>query len=68
MDIKLIEVTGHYFGEGDRTQLFGVMPNGYQGDTADLPYDSRVAYWLEADEAVVVGNEYGDFTVTGVNA
>jgi hypothetical protein len=35
---------------------------GYDGD-GDLEGDDQVFYWLESDENIVVGNEYGDFIV-----
>jgi hypothetical protein len=57
-------VTGHYRDEKEtRNQLFGRLPAGYDGDGEDLDDDIRVFYWLESDENIVVGNEYGDFIV-----
>jgi hypothetical protein len=56
-------VTGHYRNETDIIeQRFGRLPAGYDGD-GDLDDDIRVFYWLESDENIVVGNEYGDFIV-----
>jgi hypothetical protein len=64
-----IEVNGHYSDETViRWQKFGVIPDGFTGETDDLPFDEDVMFWLEADEPVVVGREYGDFVVTEVLA
>jgi hypothetical protein len=58
-------VTGHYRDETDIIeQRFGRFPAGYDGDGEDIDGDNQVFYWLESDENIVAGNEYGDFIVT----
>jgi len=58
-------VTGRYCDENDnaRQVTFGRFPAGYDGDGEDLDGDEQVFYWLESDENIVVGSEYGDFIV-----
>jgi hypothetical protein len=57
-------VTGHYRHEKEiQEQVFGRFPAGYDGDGEDLDGDEQVFYWLESDENIVVGSEYGDFIV-----
>jgi len=66
---RLVTVTGYWVDEGpDRelTAVFGVMPKWYDADPSELDDDEVVQFWLEYDEELVVGQEYGDFIVTGV--
>ena len=66
--VRLINVSGHY--EDDPNLIygwtFGVIPDNYTGDEEDLPEDHRVAYWLQHDEPLTVGEVYGDFVVTEI--
>jgi hypothetical protein len=32
-------------------RIMGIIPHGFKGETADLPHDERVFYWLEESEA-----------------
>ena len=69
MNVRFVEVNGRYNDETEiRWQKFGVMPDGYDGDTDDLPFDEDVMFWLRSDEPILVGQEYGDFIVTEVLA
>lgn len=67
---QLIGVAGHWSDTPSVIfeAVFGRMPEGYTGSGEDLPYDSDVQYWLEHDEVLKVGKEYGDFIITGVEA
>lgn len=66
--VTLIPVTGHWEHETEtQSALFGVVPDNYDGDGEDLPYDSDVLFWLAPNEPLTVGETYGDFVVTEVN-
>lgn len=65
MKTKQYVVTGHYAYETEvQQQRFGRLPAGYDGDGEDLDGDDIVSFWLESDEGLVVGGDYGDFIVT----
>lgn len=67
MQVKYISVMARHVEDSDTGEyLFGVMPEGYEGDGHDLPNDNDVCFWLEYDEELVVNGQYGDFIVEGV--
>ena len=64
--IDIIEVAGHWVDEPDERihwAHFGRIPIGYVGETEDLPGDDQILFWLEHDQPLVVGEDYGDFIV-----
>lgn len=68
-DIELIEVEAHWDDEVAEfavERVFGRLPEGFNGDTEEYPEDDQVSYWLEHDEKLVVGGQYGDFIVTKI--
>lgn len=61
---EFIQVTGHYVDETKTMEkVFGTIPKGFSGDTEDLEGDEFVHFWLEWDEEIKIGEEYGDFVV-----
>lgn len=59
-----IQVIGRYVDETESMQkVFGTIPKGFDGNTEDLEGDEFVHYWLEWDEEIKIGEEYGEFVV-----
>ena len=48
-------------GESEQVRVFGLIPDGYNGNTADLPMDDEIFYWLESKEWMTlgIGETYG---------
>jgi hypothetical protein len=69
MEIETQEVLIRVNGEDEeRVAVFGLIPDDYEGDLADLPDDEGVYYWLTRQEweSLRVGDEYGDAVITRV--
>ena len=49
-------------------ETFGLIPDGYQGETEDLPNDEYMFYWLDAEEwqQFKIGFTNGEWTVTDI--
>lgn len=52
-------------GEEERVRTFARIPDGWEGETDQLPEDDEVFYWLDAEEWVALGTGdiYGDAEV-----
>ncbi len=52
-------------GEEERIRTFARIPDGYEGETADLPQDEEVFYWLTDEEwtSLGAGETYGDVEI-----
>jgi hypothetical protein len=62
-----IQVTGHYVDETETMEkVFGIIPTGFTGDTEELEGDNFVHFWLEWNEEIKIGEEYGEFVVLDV--
>lgn len=63
-----IEVEGYFFDEPEHilVRTFGRVPEDYYGWVEQLEGDNLVSFWLDCNEPLVVGQEYGDFVVTEV--
>jgi hypothetical protein len=69
MEIETQEVLIRVNGEDEeRVAVFGLIPDDYEGDLADLPDDEGIYYWLTRQEweSLKVGDEYGDAVITRV--
>jgi hypothetical protein len=69
MEIETQEVLIRVNGEDEeRIAVFGLIPDDYEGDLADLPDDEGIYYWLTRQEweSLRVGDEYGDAVITRV--
>jgi hypothetical protein len=67
--VALIDVKAHWddeVAEFSIERTFGRLPEGFNGNTEDLLEDDQVSFWLEHDEELVVGGQYGDFIVTEI--
>jgi hypothetical protein len=67
MEIETQEVLIRVNGEDEeRVAVFGLIPDDYEGDLADLPDDEGIYYWLTRQEweSLKVGDEYGDGVIT----
>jgi formylmethanofuran dehydrogenase subunit D len=66
MKTQIYVVTGHYIDESETMeQMFYRLPEGYNGDCTEFPFDDQVSFYLANEEPLVVGSTYGDFVVTG---
>lgn len=52
-------------GEEERVRVFARIPDGWEGETDQLPEDDQVFYWLDAKEweSLGTGETYGDAEV-----
>ena len=52
-------------GEEERVRVFARIPDGWEGETDQLPEDEEVFYWLDTEEWIRlgVGDTYGDAKV-----
>jgi hypothetical protein len=69
MEIETQEVLIRVNGEDEeRIAVFGLIPDDYEEDLADLPDDEGIYYWLTCQEweSLKVGDEYGDAVITRV--
>jgi hypothetical protein len=67
MEIETQEILIRVNGEDEeRFAVFGLIPDDYEGDLADLPDDEGIYYWLTRQEweSLKVGDEYGDGVIT----
>jgi hypothetical protein len=68
-EVELIDVKAHWDDEVAEfavEHVFGRLPKGFDGDIEGYPEDEQVSFWLEHDEELVVGGQYGDFIVTEI--
>ena len=70
IEAEVIEVAGYWSDESPDNlhwTYFGRIPLGYSGALEDLPQDSKVSFWLEHNQPLIVGEDYGDFVVQVVS-
>lgn len=66
--VEMINYWTRVEGEEDRVRTFARIPDGYYGETDQLPEDDEVYYWLDAEEweESLIGKVYGDALVLRV--
>jgi hypothetical protein len=69
LHIEMVNYWTRVEGEEDRVRTFARIPDGYYGETDQLPKDDEVYYWLEAEEweESLIGKVYGDALVLRVS-
>ena len=52
-------------GEREKVRTFALIPDEFEGETAELPLDDQVFYWCDSKEwiALGAGEVYGDAEV-----
>lgn len=65
MNIEMAKFWTQVKGEGEKVRTFARIPDGWEGETSDLPNDDQVFFWLDSKEwlALGAGEVYGDAEV-----
>ena len=64
-EIETVQFWTKAVGEGEMVRTFAKIPEGYTGETSELPKDDEVFFWLTPQEWIGLGagEEYGDVSV-----